>query len=347
MLSFIHRRLGAPAEVLEQVEVPAPNEPGPRQVRIRVAYVTIHPGDLQLIEGAAGSGGPYAVDPAGRTPGFEGAGIIDAVGADIAPGLGLHVGARVVYFPVRNGWSEWVLADADCVVPVPATIDLQVAAQTLINTATAELIIRAGHTAWPDHLRDNVTVIQTGAASAVGRIITALLTERGVDVIRLVRSAASARYLLDSSDARPVIATEAPGWQEALTHATAGKPLHVAVDGVGGQLLPVVAGLLAVGGTIINYGALGGALTDIQLVVPRGLTIQGVHIGQWLALPVEQRQTDIATALRLAAERPELFHVTAIFPPRQFKQAMEQVRHPTRSGAVLIAFQTETQGERA
>ncbi|TFW18686.1 zinc-binding dehydrogenase [Duganella callida] len=341
MLSIIHRKLGAPANVLERVDAPATGEPGPGQLRIRVAYVTVHPGDLQIIEGAPASGGPYAVSPEGRTPGFEGVGFITSIGPGIDAALGLHIGKAVAYFPVASGWSEYVLASSDAVVPVPDHVQLEIAAQALINTVTAELIIRAGHAAWPAGQRDAVTVIQTGAASAVGKIITALLTERGVQVIRLVRSAASARRLRENVDIGPVIATEEVGWEKSLAQAAAGVQLHVAVDGVGGPVLPVIADLLAPGGTIINYGSLGGATTDIRLLVPRGLTIQGVHIGQWMAQSGTQKTTDLDTAMRLAANRPDLFPVAAVYGPNHIKQAIEHVRQDGRDGAVLLTFQGE------
>lgn len=339
MLSIIHRRIGAPPDVLETIDVAGPGEPGPKQVRIRVAYVAIHPSDLQVIEGSPASGGPQPVSKAGRTPGFEGVGVIEALGPDMDGAPGLKVGQRVAYFPVTNGWSERVVAPASAVTILAENVRLEVAAQALINTATAELIIRTGHAAWPDDKREAVTVIQTGAASAVGRIVTALLAERNVQVIRLVRSLTSARRLEQDHHEGPVIATEEPGWEAALREAAAGKNVYVAVDGVGGTVLASVADVLSPGGTIVSYGALGGASADIRLVVPRALTIRGINAWQWTALPAELRQADIRTAVRLAGTRPELFPVDAIYTPDQIKQAVEHVRRPGRTGAILLAFQ--------
>jgi NADPH:quinone reductase-like Zn-dependent oxidoreductase len=339
MLSIIHRRIGAPSDVLETINVADPGAPGPGQVRIRVAYVAIHPGDLQIIEGSPASGGPQPISEVGRTPGFEGVGVIEALGPDMDRALGLKVGQRVAYFPVTNGWSERVVAPASTVTILADNVRLELATQALINTATAEIIIRTGHAAWPDDRREAVTVIQTGAASAVGRVVTALLAERNVQVIRLVRSVASARRLEQDPYEGPVIATEEPDWAAALRKAAAGKNLYVAVDGVGGPVLAGVAAVLSPGGTIVSYGALGGASADIRLVVPRALTIKGINAWQWTSLPAELRRADIQTAVRLAGTRPELFPVDAIYTPDQIKQAVEHVRRPGRTGAILLAFQ--------
>lgn len=339
MLSIIHRQAGIPSFVLEAGDIHDPGAPGPGQVRIRVAYVAIHPGDLQIIEGTPSAGGPRPIHGAGRTPGLEGVGVITAVGPGVEPAWGLRPGQAVAYFPVADGWSEYVIAPASAVALVPESVKLEVAAQALINTITAETVIRAGHAAWPEDQRHAVTVLQSGAASAVGKIISALLDERNVALIRLVRSGLSARRLAGDAIAGPVIATEETGWENALHLATAGKNLYVAVDSVGGHVLPALADVLQPGGTIVSYGSQGGAGTDIRLAVPRELTIKGVSIWSWAGLPVALRQSDVQTALRLMRTRPDLFPVEAIYTPAQIKPAVEHVRRPGRSGAILLKFE--------
>ncbi|MBT2792808.1 alcohol dehydrogenase catalytic domain-containing protein [Paraburkholderia strydomiana] len=339
MLTIIHRRHGAPEDVLELAEVAEPGPPGPDEVLIRVTRASIHPGDLHGVEGSPAFGSPPHIAEAGRTPGFDGVGVIEAIGSNVDPAMDLSTHRRVAYFPIANGWSERVVAPASAVMVLPENLSNEVAAQALINTVTAEIIIRAGHNAWAEDRRGAVTVIQSGAASAVGRIITTLLAERGASVIRLVRSRSSARALEQDAYEGRVISTEDAGCPRALREAAAGQEIHVALDGVGGAVLPGLAEVLSPGSTIISYGSLGGASTDIRLLVPRGLTIRGVSINQWFHLPAEVRQTDIQTALRLADARPELFPVESMYPPDQIKQAVRHVSRPGRTGAVLLAFQ--------
>jgi NADPH2:quinone reductase len=339
MLKIIHRSHGNPARVLELVDGSDPGVPGLGQVLVRVAFLAIHPGDLQSIAALPNFGSPTFIGHQGRTPGFEGTGIIEALGDGIDPALGFRIGQRVAYFPVECGWAEQVLAPASAVTVLPDDVSFEVAAQVLINTASAEIIIRAGHAAWPDDERNDVTVLQSGAGSAVGRIVTALLAERGVRTIRLVRSLASADRLEAGIAGSTIIATEDTDWVPQLRAAVGDRRIHVALDGVGGPLLPLLAELVHPGGSIISYGALGGALTDIRLIVPRGLTIQGVSMAQWRTLPAEMRMADVHTALRLASERPDLFSVDAIYPPVEIAQAVEHLEQPLRSGAILLDFQ--------
>lgn len=341
MLTLVHRSHGTPEDVIELIEIADPGAPGQGQVRIRVTYVSIHLGDLLGIEGSPAFGDPPQIGEVGRTPGFEGVGVVEAIALDVDPTLGLKEGQCVAYFPVADGWSEWVVAPASSVVILPESVKLDVAAQALINTVTAETVIRAGHDAWPEDKREGVTVIQTGAASAVGRIITVLLTERGVSLIRLVRSRASARALEQDAYEGPVICTEDTGWLDRLRMATANLDVYVALDGVGGTVFSGLANVLNGGGTIVSYGSLGGASSDIRALVPRGLSVTGVSINQWFDLPDEVRHEDIQTAVRLAGTRPEMFPVEAIYSPLRIKDAVKHVEKPGRAGAILLDFRAK------
>jgi NADPH:quinone reductase len=88
MRRIVHHELGEPAQVL-RVEGSPSASLGPDQVRVRVSYAPIHPGDLLGIMGSPAFGTPPTIGSVGRVPGFEGAGVVSEVGARIDPGLGL------------------------------------------------------------------------------------------------------------------------------------------------------------------------------------------------------------------------------------------------------------------
>ena len=60
----------------------------------------------------------------------------------------------------------------------------------------------------PPDARTGVVVLLTAAGSAVGRLLGKLLTDRGVKVIRLVRSEASAEKLAGLLPSSPIFATD-------------------------------------------------------------------------------------------------------------------------------------------
>jgi len=119
--------------------------------------------------GSPAFGTPPTIASGGRVPGFEGAGVVSEVGAKVNPALGLKQGLRLAFFPA----SDEAVVPASSVVPLLDSIPDEVGAQMLINT-----------------------LMLTGAGSAVGRLIGKALAERGVKIVRLVRSEASAAKLI-------------------------------------------------------------------------------------------------------------------------------------------------------
>jgi NADPH:quinone reductase len=338
MRRIVHHKLGRPAELLRVEE--SPHEAlGPNQVRVRVSYAPIHPGDLLGVAGSPAFGTPPAIARGGRVPGFEGAGVISEVGAQVDISRGLRCGLRVAFFPVPGSWRDEVVVAAESVTPLPDAIPEKIGAQLLINTATALTAIRTAHESVPVDSRANVVVLLTAAGSAVGRLLARLLTDRGVKVIRLVRSEAGAEELAKSLPGSATIATDATGWKERARAAAEGVEIHVAIDSVGGPLLGDVADLLAEGsGTVVNFGSLGGEVSDIRLFAPRALTLKGVFLGQWLQQPASARQADIAIALQLASEPQPLFKIAATYTPPQIDEALAHVGRPGRNGVVLFDF---------
>jgi NADPH:quinone reductase-like Zn-dependent oxidoreductase len=338
MRRIVHHELGEPARVLRVEDGPSASL-GPDQVRVRLSYAPIHPGDLLGIMGAPAFGTPPTIAAGGRVPGFEGAGVVSEVGVKVDPAFGLKQGLRVAFFPAQGAWSDEAVVPAGSVVPLPDSIPDEVGAQMLINTVTALTVIRAAHDSLPPNARTGAVTLLTGAGSAVGRLVGNLLSQWGEKVIRLVRSEASAARLTSVLPGSPVFATEVAAWKHRVRAAAEGAKIHVAIDSVGGRLLGEVADLLAEGtGTVINFGSLGGETSDIRLFAPRSLTLKGVALSSWMRQPPEQRGADIALTQRLAREAGTLFEVAERYPPIRIADAVTHASQAGRTGVVLIDF---------
>jgi NADPH2:quinone reductase len=345
MRSVVHRKLGDPAEVLRLEETPVPALAA-HQVIIRTSYAPIHPGDLLGVKGSPAAGTPPAIGSGGRIPGFEGAGVVTEIGRGVDPASGIKPGTRVAFFPAGSTWSEQVLVPAGSIVPLPDNVPDAIGALMLINTVTALTALRAAHDSIPTDARKDVVAIVTAAGSAVGRLIVKLLIERGVLPIQLVRSEAGAAAVANLFPGSPVFATETDGWTERVRAVAGGRRIHVAIDSVGGRLLGAVADLLVDGaGTVVNFGSLGGELSDIRIFPPRSLTLKGVMVASWMRIPPEQRALDVAVALRLAAEPAGLFEVAGSYGPSRIAEAVAHVARPGKVGAVLLDFTEKGEGQ--
>jgi NADPH:quinone reductase len=166
-------RFGGP-EVLAIVERPVP-EPGPGEVRIRVAAATVNPTDIALRSGRHGA--PEGLEPP-YVPGMELAGTIDAAPA----GTGFRPGDRVmaIVSPRAAGGgaqAEYVVVPADSAVAVPDGMGLVEAATLPMNGLTVRraldlLGLAAGQ-----------TLAVTGAAGAVGGYTIQLAKAAGLRVL--------------------------------------------------------------------------------------------------------------------------------------------------------------------
>jgi NADPH:quinone reductase-like Zn-dependent oxidoreductase len=321
-LAATYTRPGDPAEVVEVAEVDDPTEVGRGQVLIRVVAFPIHRGDLQAIAG---------VDPAGRVlrAGVEATGVVDAV----APGVaGLQKGQRVSVFPQPGGWSQWVTADAQFVVPVPDAVSDEVAAQMLVNPITVLMLRRQAEKHFSTGY-DGV-VINNAAGGSVGRLFTAVCQHHHIATISVVHSAEGADRLQQRFPNVPVVSTDTGGWVNTVQTAAGGHAIPIALDPIGGQIGAGLLNLLTPGGTLVCYGQMATEPMPLHAatLLASGLGLRGLNIFRWtLTVPAEQRASDVASALLMAQGLPDQFDVSAVYGLDELPTA---IRHATRAGKI-------------
>ena len=172
MRAAVVKMVGGP-EVIEVLEVPTP-EPGPLEVRIKVAAAAINPADAAVWAGIFGS----LEDVEHLGLGLDAAGTIDAVG----PGVALEVGSAVIAFDSAvlrptKAQAEYLVVDLNSVAPAPKGMDLTRAATIPLNAITAsQALDQLG-------LGPRDTLLVTGAAGAVGGYAVELARMRGARIV--------------------------------------------------------------------------------------------------------------------------------------------------------------------
>lgn len=163
-----YSQTGGP-EVLEVTEGPEPvADEGRVVVEIRAAGV--NPIDIKLRAGIRPS--PPFSEP--RRAGFDGAGVISAVG----PGVdGCGVGDEVVVQNTQGTYATHVVADPGNLTAKPAGVDFEVAAALGIPVATAYQVLRSLRVEAGDRL------LVHGGSGSVGQAAIQLAVARGAEVI--------------------------------------------------------------------------------------------------------------------------------------------------------------------
>ncbi len=197
-----YEKAGSPRDVLVVGEMPDP-EPGPGEVRIRLAASGINPGDTKKRSDIFGLGLAFPR----IIPHSDGAGVVDKAGEGVAPAwVGKPVwcyGAQS-YRPFGTA-AEFTVVPVEKVAELPAGVSLEQGACLGIPAITAH---RAVHVAGDPRGR---TVLVQGAAGSVGMCAVALARHGGARVLGTIRSAgeeqtahaAGAEYVFLNDDQLP------------------------------------------------------------------------------------------------------------------------------------------------
>jgi NADPH:quinone reductase-like Zn-dependent oxidoreductase len=178
MKAIVFDDFGGP-EVLRQAQVPVP-EPGPQQVRIRVRAAGVNAMDVKVRAGQMRPNLPAALP---SIPGFEAAGVIDALGPEVS---GFAAGDEVFGWTKGGAYGEYSIATTFAAKPAALTWAQAVALP--VAGETAERVLRQLEVARGE------TLLIHGAAGAVGTIAVQLAVARGARVIGTA-SEANRKYL--------------------------------------------------------------------------------------------------------------------------------------------------------
>jgi NADPH2:quinone reductase len=185
MRAIIYSRHGQ-SSVFELVDREPPT-PGPGEVRVRIAVSGVNPTDWK----ARAGGKPLEYDEV--VPNQDGAGVVDAVGSDVAD---LKVGDRVWLFlaahqrPTGTA-QEFTVVPASRAVRLPDGIGFDVAASVGVPAMTAHRALTV-HEFGPARLSpgalDGRVVLVQGGAGAVGHAAIQLAVWAGATVVATVSS---------------------------------------------------------------------------------------------------------------------------------------------------------------
>jgi NADPH:quinone reductase len=180
---------GAAAEVLQLGELETPT-PGSGEVRVRLASAGVNPIDVKRRQGARGQ---VIKDPL-VVPGFDGAGVVDAVGEGVAQD---RIGERVWVYEgqwqrPRGTAAEFAALPAERAVALPAGTSFAEGACLGIPALTAHRAVFA------DGPVDGQTVLVTGGAGAVGAYAIQFAKLGGARVLTTVSSAEKAEIAADA-----------------------------------------------------------------------------------------------------------------------------------------------------
>jgi NADPH2:quinone reductase len=312
-------RFGGP-EVLHIEDLPMP-QPGPEEVRIAVKAIGLNRAEALFREGN--------YDPATLPSkiGYEAAGIVDAVGANVS---NLVAGDIVSVIPVSGGvafgsYGEVMIVPAPLAVKHPDSLSFAEASAAWVQyiTAYGALIELAGMT------RGDAVVI-SAASSSVGIAAIQLANYVGAVPIATTRTAAKREALLAVGAAHVVVTDDDPV-TESIRAFTHGVGARIVFDPIGGPIVVAFAEAMSRGGLLISYGALSPEPTPFPLwpAIRNALSMRGYSFRD-LASHNARREAAvryISDGLASGALRPRVartFPLDAIVDAHRYLESNEQ-----------------------
>ncbi len=308
-------------------ELPDPGHPGPGHVRIRIAAAGLNYADLLV------TAGKYQVkhEPP-FVPGFEAAGIVEAVGPEVAD---FQVGDRVVAIPEAGAFAETAIVAADAVYPAPKALNEAEAAGFPIAYGTSYLALVE-----QARLRAGETLLVHGAAGGVGLAAVEIGKALGARVIATaggaekcaVARAHGADHVIDykSGDIREQV--------KALLGELNMGGVDVVYDPVGGSAFEASLRLVNWNARILVIGFAAGPVPQIpaNILLVKNIAAMGFYFGSWRRHRpdlVAQAFLSLDDMVRAGQVKPL---ISGRLPLPAFRQALELIQGRRSTGKIVL-----------
>ena len=290
MKAIVYSETGGP-DVLRVVTRDVP-VPGPGEVRVRIAVSGVNPTDWKSRRGVA-PGVKLAFDDV--VPNQDGAGVIDAVGADVSHfTVGDRVWTALSAYQLAAGGSaqEFAVLPVERVYPLPDSASFELGASLGVPAITAHRALTVAQDG-PSRLSPGtlagMTILVAGGAGAVGHAAIQLARWAGATVITTVSSASKAALAVSAGAHHTVDyrTTEAA----ARIRSLAPEGVDLIVEVAPAQNAELDLAVICNRGTVAVYANNGG--DEMRLDVRRTFSLN-IRYQFVLLYTVGQRELDAA-----------------------------------------------------
>ncbi|SKA23485.1 NADPH2:quinone reductase [Trichlorobacter thiogenes] len=320
-------RFGGP-EVFEIVDISIP-KPNSGQVLVRVGAAGINFAETLMRENR------YAVTP--ELPailGTEVSGTVVGTGRDVN---GVTIGTRVAA-PLFGagvfigGYSEYVVADAALVVPLPDELSFEDSTALMVQGLTAQYLLKQAPV-------KGKTVLINAAAGGVGSLLVQLAKRVGAKMVIAAASSSQKTDFALSLGADVGINYKQPGWGEEVLAVTGGSGPDVIYESVGGSITKESLGILAPMGQVVIYGSLN--IQEFNLGVPEllGLIFKNQSITGFAVAPLltlESLRNSLAELFDLAVSHQLKVTIGGVYPLEQVTQAHQALEGRSTTGKLVL-----------
>lgn len=308
--------------------VPAIKENG---VLIKMHAAPINPSDLMFMRGLYGIKKKLPV-----VPGFEGSGTVIQCGSavkQIQPGMSVSCTAPIMG---DGTYAQYMHTSEENCIPLIKNVSLEQGATFFVNPLTAWAMVGLAEEG------NHRAIIQTAAASALGKMIQKLCARKNIEVINIVRrqeqvetlQAMGSQYILNSTDAK---------FLRDLKRMAKKLQATYFLDAVAGELAFEILTAMPYGSQALVYGALSEQNIPVNagIMLFQKKTLSGFWLSSWshekgnefVIQTAQQAQTYLDSDLHTEIHK--------IFPISQAYEAIEYYKTNMSKGKTLITMQPD------
>ena len=322
MKAIVQQRFGPP-DVLQLVDTDLP-QVGADDVLVRVHAAALNPYDWHMLRGdpliARLMGGVGLTKPKTRVAGIDAAGRVEAVGANVR---GLQHGDEVFGF-CPGAFAEYARAEADKVVPKPASLTFEQAAAVPMAASTALRGIRdvgavqAGHRVLVNGAAGGVGTYAVQIAAALGANVTGVCSTGNVELVRSLGATDVIDYTTEDF-------TDTPAHYDVILDNVGNRPLN--------RLRKV---LTPTGTLVLNAGGSPGRVVGAVGSIVRAVAVNGFVRQRLRPLPTKQSREELLTLTGLIEDGKLTPVVDRTYPLADTAEGLRHIERGHARGKVVI-----------
>jgi len=316
-------RVHAFDQPLQLDTLPTP-EPGPGQLRVRVAAVGISFFDMLIARGG------YQWRPAlPFTVGSEFAGVVEAVGEGVS---GWAIGEPVCGSSSIGAWCSHLCLPADGLFRAAPGARLDEAAVLVMPYGTALYALRER-----GRQRAGETVLVLGATGGIGDAAVQVARHLGARVIAGVSGPAKLAAAR-ASGAHEVVDVAAADWKDQVKALAGPRGVDIVVDPVGGDATDIAFRTLGWQGRHLVLGFASGRIGQLKanLTIVKGASLIGVDLRQFREREPEAAQRLFADVVALHRDGHVVPRVVARYPFARHAEAFARAGDRATVGRVIL-----------
>jgi NADPH:quinone reductase len=309
------------AEVLQLGQI-SPGQPGPGQALVRVKAAGLNFIDIYQRSGRYPTPMPY-------TPGLEGSGIVEAIGAGVSEA---KVGDRVAYNGNLGAYAQLALVKAQDLIPLPDELSFEQGAAFPLQGMTAHYLLHEFRRVEPGEF-----VLVHAAAGGMGLLLCQWLKHKGAVVIGTTSSSAKAKLAKDAGCDYTINYNDQDFVQE-VERITSGKGCPIVIDGVGKSTFKGSLEAVSKRGSVIIFGSASGPADPIE---PNGLqkksiTVSGGSLFNYLDTREEllQRANSVLDGIKQGWLK---LNISTVLPLAKAAEAHKLLESRQSTGKIILS----------